>query len=306
MLYNSIYMPEQSGETHKITRRDLLTSWNQKSPSGSIAIKKTEPLRLTTDSMIEHKPSLTRQQFLQVILAAGASLAAEHYLGIKPVAAKKEDRQSSVQSEGTLPQARVQLVEQTKTNNPPNLLPVEKEPTFIDTEVETALLTMAELISVPVLKALKIPVGNASIDQKTLTKFLNWPLYKTIFVAGVGVPVLEEVLFRGLPNFIVRGQPKENLWGIGIPVSAVFALCHNVRTDENTGKTAFATDKIPLYQFVNGLFFWKMMRERGFPHAVAAHGTINSVALTIGRLLYEAFPEKSYAGVSRDVVSRER
>lgn len=295
-------MPESSDATPKITRRDFLTFWKWQLSSENTVNQNPEP---PIGQQIEPQHSLTKRQFLKLILVAGGGLVAEHYLGIKPAEANGNN-QSAIQKDGTLPQADTIKKQQKMTVSPPKSPSAEEEPTLFNTEVETALLTMAELVSASIIKALKIPVGNAAMDQEKLRKTLDKPLYKTILIKGVSVPILEEAFFRGLPNLIIKGQPKKDLWQIGVPVSAIYALCHNLITDENTGNPVFATNKIPLYQFINGLFFWKMMRERGFPHAVAAHVTINSIALTIGELLNKAFPVKSSAGVSKDVVGREK
>lgn len=288
-------MPEQSN----MTRRDFLTFWKKNHNK-----KGNGPPQSILEEKTPHMPSLNRRQFLKVLLAVGASLAVKHYLDIELPEVERRN-QLEGQESGTLQQMQEQLAEQHQgAANPPQSLPSEKEPTIVDTEIETALLIMAEMVSARILKALKIPVGNASLNQKEIRGILEQDLSRIITRDGVVSSFFEEALCRALPNFIVRGQPKESLWEIGIPVSAFFALCHNVKKDENTGKRVFATDKIPLYQFVNGLFFWKMMRERGFPHAVAAHATINSVALSVAKLLYEAFPSKSYSGVSKEIVGK--
>jgi predicted RNA binding protein YcfA (HicA-like mRNA interferase family) len=43
---------------------------------------------------------------------------------------------------------------------------------------------------------------------------------------------------------------------------------------------------------MGGLFYWYLMRERGFSHAALAHSTHNATVLAIGKLLYKIFPPK--------------
>ncbi|HEV7424713.1 MAG TPA: hypothetical protein VGO21_06045, partial [Candidatus Paceibacterota bacterium] len=47
---------------------------------------------------------------------------------------------------------------------------------------------------------------------------------------------------------------------------------------------------VPLSQFMGGLLYWYLMRERGYSHAVLAHSINNSVPFSIGALLFKIYP----------------
>lgn len=47
---------------------------------------------------------------------------------------------------------------------------------------------------------------------------------------------------------------------------------------------------VPMTQFLAGLFFWYLMREKGFDQVVFAHSTNNALAFTMGKLLLEKYP----------------
>jgi len=168
----------------------------------------------------------------------------------------------------------------------------DNNPYLIYTEIKTGLLVLAEIASAPIIAALGIQAGTTRMDKKTVEEIMSYPLHKLILLGGVMHPIFEEALFRGLPSLLISDHPKEDLWEIGIPISAIFALAHNIKRDDVTKNITFSTERIPIYQFVSGLFYWKMMRERGFLHAVAAHGTSNIIPLSIAKLLYTIFPEE--------------
>ncbi len=44
-------------------------------------------------------------------------------------------------------------------------------------------------------------------------------------------------------------------------------------------------NKIPYFKFLNGLFFWGIMRSKGYPDTVLAHATINASFFAVGRAL---------------------
>jgi hypothetical protein len=50
-------------------------------------------------------------------------------------------------------------------------------------------------------------------------------------------------------------------WDVGIPLSIVFAYSHNIQKipTENGSKINFATDSVPLSQFIGSLFLWYLM-----------------------------------------------
>lgn len=302
-MEREIYQEPNRATARPTSRQGHATS--QPSEKASAAPIEQEP-QPTIETQRTWIPSLTRRQFLQVLVATSAALVAEHYLGVKPVSANEtthEQNLSQPKIEQVPPNTDKQpQLNQTKPSQQQS--EISKEPSLTDTAIESALFTLAKIVSTPIVKGLKIPVGNAGFDQKKLKEFMEKPFYQSLLLVGGAVPLIEEAIFRALPQLIVRNGSKDSVWEIGVPVSAIFALVHNFKTDEATGKSVFATDKIPLYQFIGGLFFWKMMREKGFPHAVLAHSTVNSSVLTVGKILYEAFPNKFQKDASKEIISK--
>ena len=101
-----------------------------------------------------------------------------------------------------------------------------------------------------------------------------------------------KTIFHLLPSKIIdqfSKDKKSHWWEVGILVSLLFGFAHNLDFDEGGLKFQKA---MPLSQFMGGLFYWYLMRERGFSHAVLAHSTHNATVLAIGKLLYKIFPPK--------------
>lgn len=105
----------------------------------------------------------------------------------------------------------------------------------------------------------------------------RYPFHEELIVRALLIPPLEEGVCRGIPNLILMAlKAKGAQWKVGLPISVLFAAGHNVYTDEQN-EHSFSTDTPPLPQFVGGVFVWKMMRDRGWMHAVVAHSVINVV-----------------------------
>ncbi len=81
-------------------------------------------------------------------------------------------------------------------------------------------------------------------------------------------PVLEELVVRKIPSDVLDKQGSNGSQkAVGTAVAAVFAVGH-------AGKEA-----IPVPQFIGGLNYWRLMRHRGYKHAVVAHATQNALSL---------------------------
>ena len=78
---------------------------------------------------------------------------------------------------------------------------------------------------------------------------------------------------------------------IGIPLSALFAYAHNIKRDKEGHVLGFDTEFIPLPQFIDGVFYWYLMRERGFSHAWLAHAQKSTMIITANALM-KVFPKK--------------
>lgn len=105
----------------------------------------------------------------------------------------------------------------------------------------------------------------------------RYPFHEELLVRTLLIPPLEEGVCRGIPNLILMAlKARGPQWKVGLPVSILFAAYHNVYTDEQ-GKHLFSTDTLPLNQLIGGAFVWKMMRDRGWMHAVVAHSVYNVI-----------------------------
>ena len=170
------------------------------------------------------------------------------------------------------------------------------------TAIEASLFTTAQIISTPLIKALKLPVGRAS-SAETEKMLREKPFTSLLLIAGVAPPI-EEALFRLLPSYLIAGKNNGQRWDVGVPASAIFALVHSLKFEDGQ----LLEKKIPLYQFTGGLFFWYLMRERGYTHTTLGHSTVNAIAISIGRLLYETFPGTSVPSepIGSEIRRRER
>jgi len=57
-------------------------------------------------------------------------------------------------------------------------------------------------------------------------------------------------------------------------------------------KYEFLKEKLPISHFMSGLYFWMMMRERGFSHATTAHGVGNFTGMMTMRISDKLSSEK--------------
>lgn len=260
-------------ERGAISRRDLFHRATQIS----------SPSQIASPDQIEHAfaTPLNRRQFAKLSAATVITLA---------------DSQRGEVKAAQTPVNNLETADQPETGTSE-----EKKATLLDTIKESTLLNAGNIVTGETLRKLGVPIGNAHLEQfaknheqthghdeyerlKPGEKALG---FASIFAYIGGLtPLSEEFEFRFIPSFLLsKIAGKGTHWKIGVPVSAAFALYHNIAKDEY-GDYKFHK-KIPLSQFTMGLYFWKAMRQRGFWHAVTAHGTINTEALTFGFLANE-------------------
>lgn len=167
-----------------------------------------------------------------------------------------------------------------------------KEKPYLNTAIESGLLTASKYIGNKILKRLGIPVGtwNSKYNKGTQEKSLSIreKIEAGLIIGGIK-PLTEEIMFRLLPSKFLAGKSKEIRWDIGIPTAAIFALRHTYGEDA-LGKLQFVKT-IPLSQFVGGLFYWYLMRQRGFSHAWLGH-SVNNSSLVIAKYLFDNIKEK--------------
>jgi|GEM_PF-4701812 len=249
------------------SRRDFLTLGFGK------AFKNTNT---PTDSMVnptiakqetrKKTPTMSRRQFFKFILAAGGTAVADHYLA-SPVKAQE---------------SYIKYVEQPQ--KPPNT-PEEKPLTVVESAVISSLTVMGEIICNPVLKYLGIPTGTSMTQEFVEKEILNKPWQEILPKITLLNPAIEEALFRWLPSELLAGQNKNEVWGIGIPTSAIFALVHNIDEDKVTKEKFLNLSKIPLWQFTSGLVYWHLMRKGGYFQALAGHGASNGIVYCLGKMI---------------------
>lgn len=166
-------------------------------------------------------------------------------------------------------------------------------PSLFDTAKETIVFTAANAAIHVTVEKLGIPVTGA--DERTKKIIIEKPAL-FMLEAAVAAPLIEESIFRLAPNLLLnlllKDGPKSERWGLGIPISLLFAYAHNFTDEGAEGKLKFDKGKFPLSHFIAGLYLWKMMRERGFLHAVIAHSTNNAAIIFATSLLSKLSPSK--------------
>lgn len=168
--------------------------------------------------------------------------------------------------------------------------PVPPKATYADTLKDTGLMLLATLVTTKVLAMIKgvqagsngkpgdkeaIKLGNPLADD-LIEKLVQDPVMMTTF-AVVVAPMLEEISYRLAPSLLIDftlGKNAGTVWEIGVPIAALFTGGHRKNPDGT-----LADDYIPLPQFMLGLFFWHLMRSRGFSHAVAGHAMVNAIGM---------------------------
>lgn len=140
-------------------------------------------------------------------------------------------------------------------------------------------LTAERAISKP-FENIGVNIGNKQFQEAEKSSDKIEPLLN--FVTNIVImPPLEEGIFRGIPNLtLIALKAKGPQWKLGLPMASVFAASHNVHWNEQ-GDTLFSADTLPAVQFAGGAFVWKLMRDRGWLHAVVAHSVCN--VLYLGR-----------------------
>ena len=92
---------------------------------------------------------------------------------------------------------------------------------------------------------------------------------KELFVGVVAAPVIEEVLFRGMPLRFFPGA--DALSSIGLTSTALFTASHGSLSPDI---------------FAKGIFYWHIAQKYGLRSAVAAHGATNLTYYGVVAALY--------------------
>ena len=166
---------------------------------------------------------------------------------------------------------------------------------YLRTLMETQLLIGGEILSELTMRALGIQRGYRE-DPEDLTRLLTEERWKTILAMVVVNPLFEEASFRLFPSLVIGKKGKR--WEVGVPISVIFALAHNLQKDKVSGGIKFNKEFVPLPQFLAGIYYWYLIRERGFSHAFLAHAFNNgfATAVMLATLLLKNYPPRDSQG----------
>ena len=86
-------------------------------------------------------------------------------------------------------------------------------------------------------------------------------------------PLTEELVFRGPAALLNLFEvPTGFYWICGIVASLSFAAAHGL-------------EMLPVTQFIGGLYYWWLTRERGLPYAIYGHMLNNALSVGAGLAL---------------------
>ena len=246
---------------------------------------------------------LSRRTFLKFVGAIGAAVV------IEQIGAKRTEAQETSETAKTNDMKNQKQISQTNTQPKSENISHEIQTSeaeqesvkdsYAETAIEQSLMMGAKYIANAIFEKLKIENENKSLSDEEIIECLRDRPISSLFATGVLAPVIEEALFRALPSAFIDENDKQHRWDIGIPTSLLFALVHNFKKEES-GELRFLK-VVPINQFMGGLFYWYLMREKGYSHATMAHSMNNAIPLSIGILLVKAYPEKKATKMVRKI-----
>lgn len=269
-------MQQENSAKDGVTRREFLLPWIR---SRAVDAKPAQHIERYD------KGVLSRRAFLKLIFVMCTALGAT----TSNIPASAESMNSAEQS--PLPDQNF-----TPLDDPEEALgPVETSLELAQTAIETSLMRLGNLALEKVMDYLRMPHGDAYLTdpkvQEELIQLLTRGDINKVLKYVILPPIGEETLARLAPSMIVDhiGASSQAPW-VGILSSLLFAFSHNfVGNDEMTGDPILST-KIPISQFIVGVFLWRLMREKGFSHALMSHTLYNVESLAIAKLLLETYP----------------
>lgn len=229
-----------------------------------------ETLNTDSESTETEKIELSRRDFLKFLGVLGAGAAMEH-VGIKTASAEPAEPE-------------IQIVSEIENNS------IES---YSETAIEQSLWIAAKVLTNHIFEELKINTGNASLSDEEIKRWVEKTPILPLFTSTMLGPLVEEFAWRALPSSMIDKNDNRINWNVGIPISAIFALSHNLKLKKELPGIEILGDSIPVTQFMGGLFYWYLMREKGYSHAVMAHSMSNTIPLAIATYLYKAYPEGS-------------
>lgn len=136
------------------------------------------------------------------------------------------------------------------------------------------LLIVEILVNELTVRAFPVDPKKRKIHSEEIANKIKNHFISTMLEAAVFAPLIEEFIFRGLPSALaddITHNPNSMHWKTGIISSLIFAVLHDF-------------GRIPLTQFIGGLFFWQLQRTKGFAHNALAHGTHNAAITLVMKL----------------------
>ncbi len=243
--------------------------------------------------------TLSRRSFIKFLSAMGTAFAIES-IDVDAVNAKEKQDNKEVMQEIRKDIGQQSGSESFFGNNIETKITEKKDNSYAETALEQGLVASAKLLAKFILRKLKIEHGNKSLSEEKILKYLKEKPIESLIEIGFLGPVFEESVFRALPSGFIDSKDKSCRWDVGIPVSAIFALVHNF--DKNEFGNLKFEKSIPLSQFMGGLFYWYLMREKGYSHAVLAHLMNNTMAVSVGVLLFKIFPGEEAERIVKNIL----
>jgi len=172
---------------------------------------------------------------------------------------------------------------------------LSKDSSYKEAILGQALIRLASEIGELVLHDFKIKTGNPSLSNKSIEEMLQKAPLESYVKAVIVGPLIEEWVFRLMPSTLLADQylqRKDSVWELGVPLSAIFAWVHNIEsvTEEDKTNLKLHLDSVPLNQFLSGLFFWYLMRQKGFNHAALAHMFNNNTSYMLAKIFDNHLP----------------
>lgn len=276
-----------------ITRRELFKKFIPQSHSEKMEDANTQQAKNRVESQFE-KEDISRRKFLKLAGVLGASIA----FGLK--LSKAEGREID-KKDTTHESSDKQEVEEYGKSVAKKYEPITKEQeSKLETFIESSFLEIGKLTAMDMFRKFgfkNIPtIDDLRENIKEQSKIQK--IFEMVVDGVIIAPYIEEGLFRFFPSEVLVGRKginsRKRRWDVGIPVALLFALSHNIKRDyiQNKLEVLSFEKQIPLPQFISGIFYWYMMREKGFSHAVFAHRSTNADAYIIAELLNQAYPVK--------------
>lgn len=221
--------------------------------------------------MVESQP-ISRREALSQLGQWGLGIFA------LPIYLKYQTAKKIVKSRYAVPDGQV------NNSPPPENALAGKLDAYKQTILERLSVYALEIGTNKMVRKVGLNPGNAAITRDIVYTILDRPLPFILEIVGKA-PLKEEALYRLWPSvltdYITRLLSETNNihWDVGLPVSIIFAAMHNFVRDKN-GQLHFNSKKIPISQGISGLYYWWLMRTRGFDHVLIAHSLTNSISLS--------------------------